>query len=26
LQWLNEQKNLPMTKEELDVYMKDRNW
>ncbi len=26
LQWLDTQKNLPMTKEELDGYMKDRNW
>jgi regulator of RNase E activity RraA len=26
LQWINSQKNLPMTKEELDAYMKDRNW
>lgn len=26
LQWLNEQKNLPMTKQELDAYMKERNW
>ena len=25
-QWLGEQKNLPMTKEELDAYMKERNW
>ena len=26
LQWLNEQKNLPMTRQELDAYMKERNW
>jgi 4-hydroxy-4-methyl-2-oxoglutarate aldolase len=26
LQWLGMQKNLPMTKEELDAYMKDRTW
>ncbi len=26
LRWLNEQKNLPMTREELDNYMKERNW
>jgi regulator of RNase E activity RraA len=26
LQWLNTQKNLPMTREELDNYMKERNW
>ena len=26
LQWLNTQKNLPMTREELDGYMKERNW
>jgi 4-hydroxy-4-methyl-2-oxoglutarate aldolase len=26
LQWLNAQKNLPMTREELDGYMKERNW
>src|SRR6186997_757313 len=26
LQWLNEQKNLPMTRQELDSFMKDRNW
>lgn len=26
LQWLGAQKDLPMTKEELDNYMKDRNW
>src|SRR3954465_5992566 len=26
LQWLDTQKNLPMTKQELDAYMKERNW
>src|SRR6478735_6014151 len=26
LQWLNEQKNLPMSRQELDEYMKERNW
>jgi hypothetical protein len=26
LQWLNEQKDLPMTKQELDAFMKERNW
>lgn len=26
VQWLNTQKNLPMTKQELDEYMKQRNW
>jgi regulator of RNase E activity RraA len=26
LDWLNTQKNLPMTKKELEDYMKDRNW
>jgi 4-hydroxy-4-methyl-2-oxoglutarate aldolase len=26
LQWLDSQKNLPMTKAELDAYMKERNW
>jgi regulator of RNase E activity RraA len=26
LQWLDAQKDLPMTKEELDNYMKERNW
>src|SRR5678815_4300128 len=26
LQWLDTQKNLPMTREELDNYMKERNW
>ncbi|MGN6351876.1 MAG: RraA family protein [Parafilimonas sp.] len=26
LQWLGAQKDLPMTKEELDNYMKERNW
>jgi 4-hydroxy-4-methyl-2-oxoglutarate aldolase len=26
LTWLDEQKNLPMTKKELDDYMKERNW
>jgi 4-hydroxy-4-methyl-2-oxoglutarate aldolase len=26
LQWLNAQKNLPMTRKELDDYMKERNW
>jgi regulator of RNase E activity RraA len=26
LQWLDSQKNLPMTRKELDDYMKDRNW
>src|SRR6476646_5563218 len=26
LQWLNDQKNLPMTRQELDAYMKERNW
>jgi regulator of RNase E activity RraA len=26
LQWLDTQKNLPMTRKELDDYMKDRNW
>ncbi len=26
LQWLSAQKDLPMTKEELDNYMKERNW
>jgi len=26
LHWLDEQKNLPMTKKELDDYMKERNW
>jgi len=26
LQWLDTQKNLPMTREELDGYMKERNW
>jgi len=26
LQWLDTQKNLPMTREELDSYMKERNW
>ena len=26
LQWLDSQKNLPMTRKELDDYMKERNW
>jgi regulator of RNase E activity RraA len=26
LQWLDMQKNLPMSRKELDEYMKDRNW
>jgi len=26
LQWLDTQKNLPMTRKELDEYLKDRNW
>jgi 4-hydroxy-4-methyl-2-oxoglutarate aldolase len=26
LQWLDTQKNLPMSRKELDDYMKDRNW
>ena len=26
LQWLGTQKDLPMTRKELDDYMKDRNW
>jgi regulator of RNase E activity RraA len=26
LQWLSTQKDLPMTREELDAYMKERNW
>ena len=26
LKWLDEQKNLPMTRRELDDYMKERNW
>ena len=26
LQWLDTQKNLPMTRKELDDYMKQRNW
>ena len=26
LQWLDTRKNLPMTRKELDDYMKDRNW
>jgi 4-hydroxy-4-methyl-2-oxoglutarate aldolase len=26
LQWLDTQKNLPMTRQELDAYMKERNW
>ena len=26
LQWLDQQKNLPMTRKELDDYMKERNW
>ena len=26
LQWIDTQKNLPMTRKELDDYMKDRNW
>jgi 4-hydroxy-4-methyl-2-oxoglutarate aldolase len=26
LQWLDTQKNLPMSRKELDEYMKDRNW
>lgn len=26
LQWLDTQKNLPMTRKELDEYMKDRTW
>jgi regulator of RNase E activity RraA len=26
LQWVNSQKSLPMTKEELDAFMKERNW
>ena len=26
LQWLDTQKNLPMTRQELDAYMKDRTW
>jgi regulator of RNase E activity RraA len=26
LKWLGEQKNLPMTKKELDEYMKNRTW
>jgi len=26
LQWLDAQKNLPMTRKELDDYMKERNW
>ena len=26
LQWLNSQKNLPMSRKELDDYMKERNW
>jgi 4-hydroxy-4-methyl-2-oxoglutarate aldolase len=26
LQWLDSQKNLPMSRKELDEYMKERNW
>ena len=26
LQWLDTRKNLPMTRQELDAYMKERNW
>ena len=26
LQWIDTQKNLPMTKQELDTFMKDRTW
>jgi 4-hydroxy-4-methyl-2-oxoglutarate aldolase len=26
LQWLDSQKNLPMSRQELDEYMKERNW
>ena len=26
LQWVNSQKSLPMTKDELDAFMKERNW
>jgi len=26
LKWLDTQKNLPMTRKELDDYMKERNW
>ena len=26
LQWLDTQKNLPMTRKELDEYMKARHW
>ena len=26
LQWLDQQKNLPMTRKELDEYMKTRTW
>ena len=26
LQWIGTQKDLPMTKEELDNFMKDRTW
>ncbi len=26
LNWLNEKQDLPMSREELDEYMKDRNW
>ena len=26
LQWLDKKKDLPMTREELDGYMKERNW
>lgn len=26
LEWLNEQKDLPMSREELDNYLKERNW
>ena len=26
LQWIDTQKNLPMTKQELDAFMKDRTW
>ncbi len=26
LQWLDTQKNLPMSRQELDEYMKERNW
>ena len=26
IKWLSEQKNLPMTRKELDEYMKDRTW